>query len=151
VCVCVCSFLSKFLRIHTKHGNIITHFYIKYCKMSDHSVKYLGGINIGIYSIVKVVFIPRDAMLLYSSIWYGSMSLCLPQVSVVGLTKRHPETSNLVYKLTIASPTLPTKHHPWKGRGHGHMTRFRIFHPWNIWNIRRLMPETSNFVHELAM
>jgi len=80
--------------------------------MSDHFVKYLGGINIGIYSIVKVVFIPRDAMLLYSSTWYGSMSLCLPQVSVVGLTKRHPETSNLVNKLTIASPTLPTKHHP---------------------------------------
>jgi len=112
VCVCVCSFLSKFLRIHTKHGNIITHFYIKYCKMSDHFVKYLGGINIGIYSIVKVVFIPRDAMLLYSSTWYGSMYLCLPQVSVVGLTKRHPETSNLVNELTIASPTLPTKHHP---------------------------------------
>ena len=28
VCVCVCAFLSKFLRIHTKHGNIITQFFL---------------------------------------------------------------------------------------------------------------------------
>ena len=52
-------FLSKFLRIHTKHGNIVTHFFIKYSKVSGHFVKYLGDINIGMYSAVKVVFTAR--------------------------------------------------------------------------------------------
>ena len=52
-------FLSKFLRIYTKHGNIITHFFIKYSTVNDHFVKYLGDINTRIYSIVKVVFTAR--------------------------------------------------------------------------------------------
>jgi len=39
------------------------------------------------------------------------------------------ETSNLVHWLTIASPTLPMKNLPWKGRGQGQLTRFRCLHP----------------------
>jgi len=42
------------------------------------------------------------------------------------------ETSNLVYRFTIASPTLLMKKLPWMGRGHGQVTRFRILHTYNI-------------------
>jgi len=39
------------------------------------------------------------------------------------------ETSNLVHWLSTASRTLPMKNLPWKGRGQGQLTRFRILHP----------------------
>ena len=39
------------------------------------------------------------------------------------------ETSNLVHWLTITLPTLRKKNLPWKGRGQGQITRFRILHP----------------------
>jgi len=39
------------------------------------------------------------------------------------------ETSNLAHWLNIASPTLPIKNLPWKGRGQGQLTHFRILHP----------------------
>ena len=36
------------------------------------------------------------------------------------------ETSNFVHWLTIASPILPKKNLPWKGRGQGHVSNFYI-------------------------
>ena len=39
------------------------------------------------------------------------------------------ETSNLVYRLTVASPSLMTTSHPWKGCGRGPLTHFRILDP----------------------
>ena len=36
----------------------------------------------------------------------------------------NPEASNLVHRRTIASPTLPMKNLPWKGRSHGQLIRF---------------------------
>jgi len=45
------------------------------------------------------------------------------------LCRMNLETSYLVHWLTIERPTLPKKNLPWKGRGHGQITRFRILHP----------------------
>ena len=60
------------------------------------------------------------------------------------------ETSNLVHWLIIASPSLSMKNLPWKGRGQGQVTHFRIFSP-HVISPQRLMLETSNFVCELTM
>ena len=59
-------------------------------------------------------------------------------------------TSNLVHWLTIASPTLPMKNIPWKGRGQGQANRFYNFTP-RVISPQRLMLQTSNFVHGSAM
>ena len=56
------------------------------------------------------------------------------------------ETSNLVHWFTTASPTLPIKNLPWKGRGRGQPN----FTP-HVKSPQRLMLETSNFVHVSAM
>jgi len=45
------------------------------------------------------------------------------------LCRMNLETSYLVHWLTIERPTLPKKNLPWKGRGRGQITRFRILHP----------------------
>jgi len=43
------------------------------------------------------------------------------------ITQRvHLETTSLVYRLTIASPTVPMKNLSWKGRGQDHVSNFYI-------------------------
>ena len=37
-----------------------------------------------------------------------------------------------IYSLTIASPTLPMKYYPWKGRGQGHVSNFYILDLENV-------------------
>ena len=59
------------------------------------------------------------------------------------------ETSNLVHWLIIASPTLPKKNLPWKGRGQGQITCFRILHP--MLYLRTANARDFSFVHGSAM
>jgi len=72
---------------------------------------------------------------------YPNFSICTAfHIFVMG-------ARNLVCMWTVASPSLLTTRHPWKGHGQGHVTHFRILHPLSV---ERLQLETSNFVHLLA-
>jgi len=62
----------------------------------------------------------------------------------------HLETSDYVYGLAIASPTLSMKNHPWKGVGQSYVTRVKNFTPSEIF-LGRLRLDTSNVVYVLAV
>ena len=66
--------------------------------------------------------------------------------------REHLETSDHVYGLAIASPTLSIKNHPWKVHGQSHVTRFfrflEFYIQWNIsWTASHIWLDTSDFVH----